>query len=264
MNDSTHRNPTQSGAWLLLGILFTLLAVVGHRFLPERRLTLDSSREGANFFPVESGNGVPAEFRWIDQAKFHYTCQFPQTTVMQGCGIAYMLSGADASHGIDLSRFRALNLAVRYTGKAQYVRVGIRNFDPRFSRLEDLNSPKFNFVNIPTQDLARPISISLSEFAVAEWWTTAYNHPREYSRPDLSNATVLNVDLQGDLGGTRHEIQIDQIEFVGDWISAESWYLGILSLWMVFGTVYGTSQWLRMRRNQRVQREKIRNLEREK
>jgi hypothetical protein len=88
MNDSTHRNPTQSGAWLLLGILFTLLAVVGHRFLPERRLTRDSSRVGANFFPVESGNGVPAEFRWIDQAKFHYTCQFPQTTVMQGCGIA--------------------------------------------------------------------------------------------------------------------------------------------------------------------------------
>jgi diguanylate cyclase (GGDEF)-like protein len=242
----------------------TLLAVVGHRFLPERRLTIDSSREGANFFPVESGNGVPADFQWIDQAKFHYTCQFPQATVMQGCGLAYMLSGKVATQGIDLSRFRTLNLAVRYTGKAQYLRVGIRNFDPRFSRIEDLNSPKFNFVNIPPKDLARPIPISLSEFAVAEWWTTAYNHPREYSRPDLGNATVLNIDLQGDLAGTRHDIQIDRIEFVGDWITAEYWYLAILSVWMILGTVYGTSQWLRMRRNQRVQREKIRNLEHEK
>src|SRR5687768_7700952 len=127
MNESTHRKPTQSAA-LLIGILLTLLAVVGHRFLPERRLTIDSSRKGANFFPVESGNGVPADFQWIDQAKFHYTCQFPQATVMQGCGLAYMLSGKVATQGIDLSRFRTLNLAVRYTGKAQYLRVGIRNF----------------------------------------------------------------------------------------------------------------------------------------
>ncbi|HET9865569.1 MAG TPA: GGDEF domain-containing protein [Steroidobacteraceae bacterium] len=265
MTESDRRKPSQSGGLLLLGILLTLLAVVGHRFLPERRLTIDSARQGANFFPVESGSGVQAKFEWIDQPHFHYSCQFPQVTVLQGCGFAYMLtSGADASRGIDLSRFRTLNLAVRYTGQTQYLRVGIRNFDPRFSTVEDLNSPKFNFVNIPPRDLAQPISISLSEFAVAEWWTTAYNHPREYSRPDLSNATVLNIDLQGELGGTRHEIQIDRIEFVGDWISAEYWYLGILSLWMVLGTVYGTSQWLRMRRKQRLQREKIRKLEHEK
>ena len=263
MTESIHRKPTQS-AVLLLGILVTLLAVVAHRFLPERRLTIDSSREGANFFPVESGSGVQAAFKWIDQAKFHYTCQFPRATVMQGCGFAYMLSGADASRGIDLSRFRTLKLAVRYTGDSQYLRVGIRNFDPRFSRLEDLNSPKFNFVNIPTRDLDRPIVINMSEFAVAEWWTTAYNLPREYSRPDLRNATVLNIDLQGDLGGTYHDIQIDRIEFVGHWISAESWYLGILCVWMILGATYGISLWLRMRRKHREQRKRIRHLESEK
>jgi len=249
---------------LLLGILLTLLAVLAHRFLPERRLVIDSTREGANFFPVEGGNGAIAKFQWVDRAHFHYTCQFPQATAMQGCGFAFMLSGADARQGIDLSHFKTLNLAVRYTGNAQYLRVGIRNFDARFSRVEDLNSPKFNFVNIPPKDLARPIAIRLSEFAVAEWWTTAYNLPREYSRPDLGNATVFNFDLQGDLAGTHHEIQIDKIEFVGDWISAESWYLGLLCLWMIVGTAYGTSQWLLMRRAHRAQRQKIAELAREK
>ena len=39
----------------------------------------------------------------------------------------------------------------------------IRNFDARFSKIEDYNSPKYNFVNIPTKDLARPISVNLSE-----------------------------------------------------------------------------------------------------
>ncbi len=244
-------------------MLLTLLAVVAHRFLPERRLTIDSAREGANFFLVESGNGAQAEQRWVDQGKFHYACRFPGAAAMQGCGFAFMLS-ADSSHGIDLSRFRTLNLAVRYTGNAQYLRVGLRNFDARFSKVEDLNSPKFNFVNIPTRDLARPIPISMNEFAVAEWWTTAYNLPREYSRPDLGNATVFNLDLQGELAGTQHDIRIDRIEFVGDWISAESWYLGILCLWMILGTAYGASQWLRLRRAHRAQRQKINELAQEK
>ncbi len=238
--------------------------MVGHRFLPERRLTIDSSRQGASFFPVNLSNGAPADFQWIDQARFHFACQFPQAPAYQGCGFAYLLSTTIASQGIDLSRYQTLNLAVRYTGKAQYLRVSIRNFDPRFSLVEDLNSPKFNFVNIPTRDLAQPVAIGLREFSVAEWWTTAYNLPREYSHPDLSNATVLNIDLQGDLAGTRHDVQVDKIEFVGDWISTESWYLGLLCLWMILGTAYGTSQWLTMRRKHRAQREQIHDLENEK
>jgi diguanylate cyclase (GGDEF)-like protein len=263
MPDSAPRTSTQS-AFLLIGILLTLLAVVGHRFLPERRLSIDSSRPGANFFPVHMSNGAPAEFQWIDREKFHFACHFPEAVAPQGCGLAYMLSSGDARLGIDLSRFHTLNLTVRYTGNAQYLRVSIRNFDARFSKLEDLNSPKFNFVNVPARDFAQPIAINLSEFAVAEWWTTAYNLPREFSRPDLSNATVFNIDLQGDLAGTQHDIQIDKIEFVGSWISAEYWYLGLLSLWMILGTTYGASQWLRLRRAHRRQRRQIDELAHEK
>ena len=264
MTDSSRNTPISSMP-LLLSVLLTLLAVLGHGLLPERRLTISSTRENANFFPVESGNGVPVAFRWIDQSRFHYACEFPHVPVMQGCGFAFMLAASlDSSQGIDLSQFKTLRFAVRYSGKAQYLRVAIRNFDPRFSTLEDLNSPKFNFVNVPTSDIGKPIEISLSEFAVAEWWTTAYNLPREFSRPDLRNSTVLNVDLQGDLSGTQHDIRIDQMEFVGDWISAEYWYLGILCLWMIMGTAYGTSQWLRLRRAHRAQRQKLAELANEK
>jgi diguanylate cyclase (GGDEF)-like protein len=263
MSAKINRRSTQS-AGLLIGILVTLLAMVGHRFLPERRLTIDSSQKSANFFLAPMGNGAPEELQWVDQSKFHYACRFPPAAAMQGCGFAYMLAPMVPSQGIDLSHFHTLNLAVRYTGNAQYLRVAIRNFDSRFSRIEDLNSPKFNFVNIPTKDLSQPIPIDMREFAVAEWWTTAYDLPRAYSRPDLSNATVLNIDLQGDLAGTQHDIQIDRIEFVGDWISAEYWYLGLLCAWMILGTAYGTSQWLRMRRAHRAQRQRIKELAHEK
>ena len=73
MTESEHQKPPQSAA-LLIVMLLTLLAVVGHRFLPERHLTIDSSKQGANFFLGQSGDGPPAELKWIDRAHLHYAC----------------------------------------------------------------------------------------------------------------------------------------------------------------------------------------------
>jgi diguanylate cyclase (GGDEF)-like protein len=249
---------------LLIGILLTCLAVVAHRLLPERRLAIENSNTGPWPFLMQSGDGAPADIQWVDQARFHFACQFPQATVDQGCSFGYPLHGEHVNQGTDLSRYRKLNLTIRYTGKARYLRVAIRNFDPRFSTLEDLNSPKYNFVNIPSRDLAKPLAIDLNEFWVPEWWIAQYDLARDLSHPDLSNATVFSIDLRGELGGTHHDIQIDKIEFVGDWISAESWYLGILCVLVVFATAYGASQWLLLRRKHREQRKRIHALEDEK
>src|SRR4051812_25207822 len=48
MNESV--NPRQSAA-LLIGILLTVIAVAAHRFLPERRLSLDTLSEVDTFAP---------------------------------------------------------------------------------------------------------------------------------------------------------------------------------------------------------------------
>ena len=259
MAEIVHRKPSQS-ALLLIGIVLTLLAVVAHRFLPERRLTIDSARPGASFFLMQSGGGTPAQVQWVDLAHFHFTCQFAKDAAGQSCSFTYLLHSGNADRGIDLSRYRTLNLALRYAGDARYLRVAIRNFDPRFSRLEDGNSSKFNSVNLHPQELARPLPISLNEFTVPEWWVGQYDLPRTNGLPDLSNATALSIDLLGDLAGTHHDIQIDRIEFAGDWISAEYWYLGILCVWMILATTYGLSQWLLLRSRHREQRKKIHDL----
>ena len=249
---------------VLLGILLTCVAVIAHRFLPERRLVLDSSKDIALAFLMQSGNGAPVDIQWIDQSRFHYACQFPKATVDQGCSFGYPLHADRVDHGTDLSRYRTLNLTIRYTGNARYLRVAVRHFDPRFSTIEDLNSPKYNFVNIPASDLENPVAIKLSEFWVPEWWIDQYNLPRSLSQPDLSNATIFSIDLRGQLSESHHDIQIDKIEFVGDWISAEYWYLGILCVWMLVIATYGASEWVRLRRKHREQRQRISDLESEK
>jgi diguanylate cyclase (GGDEF)-like protein len=256
MSQPRGKKPSQT-AILLFGIVLTCVAVLAHRFLPERRLTLDSTRQGANYFLMQSGAGTPARVQWVDPSKFHFTCQFARETVGQGCSFTYLLYSTDAAHGIDLSRYRKLNLALRYTGDARYLRVSIRNFDPRFSRLEDDNSPKFNSVNLHPRDFTHPVAIGLNEFSVPEWWVTQYDLPRQLAHPDLSNSTAMIIDLLGELAGTSHVIQIDRIEFAGDWVSAEHWYLGILCTWMLLAITYGMSQWMRLRRRHREQRRKI-------
>jgi diguanylate cyclase (GGDEF)-like protein len=257
MREVIHRKSSQSVP-LLIGILLTLFALVAHRFLPERRLTLDSARKGATYFLMPTGDGAPAQ--WVDNTRFHYTCRYAKDVADQSCSFTYLLFSASADRGIDLSRYQTLNLGIRYAGAARYVRLSIRSFDPRFSRLEDSNSAKFNSLNLHPRDLAQAIPISLKEFTVPEWWVGQYDLPRNFGQPDVSNATAISIDLLGDLAGTHHDIHIDKIEFAGDWISAESWYLGILCAWMMLGTTHGVSQWVSLRRKHREQRRKIHDL----
>src|SRR5688500_4791707 len=158
---SIPKKPSHS-AVLLIGILLTCLAVVAHSFLPERRLTLQGSKDLGYAFLMQSGDGAPADIQWIDQRQFHFACQFPKAAAVdQGCSFGYQLHSGKLDEGIDLSHFKTLNLGVRYTGAAKYLRVAVRNYDSRFSTLEDLNSPKYNFVNIPARDLAQPVAIAL-------------------------------------------------------------------------------------------------------
>ena len=259
MSESIPGKSSQSAA-LLIGILLTVIAVGAHRYLPERRLVLDGAREGATYFLMQSGDGTQSRTQWVDQPRFHYTCQFAKGAADPSCSFTYLLYSTSADRGIDLARYRTMNLAIRYAGDARYVRVSIRNFDSRFSRLQDSNSSKFNYLNLHPRDLALPVSIGMNEFAVPEWWLGQYDLPRTYGLPDVSNATAISFDLLGDLAGTQHDIRIDKIEFTGDWISAESWYLGILCAWILLATSYGVSQWLWLRHKHREQRRKIHEL----
>src|SRR5689334_19816065 len=74
---------------LLISILLTGLAMLGHRILPERRLTLESTGKDPYPFLMQSGDGAPADIQWIDQSNFHFACQFPKATVEQGCSFGF-------------------------------------------------------------------------------------------------------------------------------------------------------------------------------
>jgi diguanylate cyclase (GGDEF)-like protein len=250
MKNPLNWRPSQS-ALLLIGILLTLAVLAAHRLLPERRFTLDPTKEGANFY-LTKGEEALTQVDWADQPRVHFKCHFASAASGASCGYTYQLHlNSAVDQGVDLSRYRNLKLAIRYSGSAHYLRVAVRTFDPRFSKTEDWNTTKFNALNLQPKDLAKPVAINLHEFMVPEWWSAGYNLPRELAQPDLGNAIAFSVYLQGEAAGSDHDVQVDKVEFSGDWISAEYWYLGVIALWMFAAATYGSSQWLRLHRQHR-------------
>jgi diguanylate cyclase (GGDEF)-like protein len=264
MPDSFTAKSRQTAA-LAAGILLTLFAVAAHRFLPERRLSLDLAHEGAAHFLMKFGDNDLTKLDWVDESRRHFRCRFEAESTSASCTYTYLLyRDTAADQGIDLSGYRHLNLAIRYAGNAQYLRVAVRNFDPRYSRIEDTNSSKFNAVNLQAKYLGQPVAINLHEFSVPEWWVAQFDLPRELAQPQMDNATAFSIYLQGEPAGTDHDVQIEKVEFSGDWISAEHWYLGILCAWLLIVAGYGASQLIALRRKHREQRKQIHQLKDEK
>src|SRR5687767_87451 len=101
MNESVNRRPSQS-AVLLIGILLTVIAVAAHRFLPERRLSLETSKDvdtvapGAPYFLTTSADPSQTKAEWVDQSRIHFKCEFVKSAPGASCGYTYMLTRDNA------------------------------------------------------------------------------------------------------------------------------------------------------------------------
>jgi len=226
-------------------------------YLPLRTFSIvPSSQTDANYFLADPEH---TNAYWVDRDKFHFHCRFGATDTNRPCNLIYMLS-KENFEGTNLQIFDAVNLDIKYTGNAKTLRIAIRHYDPRFSSAEQGNSTKFNFINLRTKDLAEPIRMGLNELTVADWWVSQMNLPREQTHPDVSNAITFAVDIEGDLKDSEHDIQINKIEFVGDWVSTEHWYLYIMLAWICFGLGYAIIRLIYLQRIEQIQRSKISDL----
>src|SRR5690606_38683788 len=94
--------------------------------------------------------------------------------------------------------------------------------------------------------------IKLSQFKVAEWWLIAYNIPIEDAHPELDNVVNIGVDFSDFMTPGNHDVTIEKIEFIGDRISREKWYLAILSAWLFGLGSYAVNE-LRLLREKNLQ-----------
>lgn len=232
--------------FLRLGlILLIVLALAAHPFLPPKRETLHPRIGNLATLYSDEASGGKTRATWVDRDASHWRCNLVQSGVFAVCGIAVEFSSMR-----DLSGYVALSVQLRYTGDAKKLRIYMRNHNPLYSTLQDVDSLKFNAITLHSADFAKAETlIHLSEFAVADWWLEERDIPRELSRPELNNVATLGIDFPPPPAFGQHEVKIERIELIGSWISPERLYLGIIVLGIVF--LLGEAAAIRLRTNKR-------------
>ena len=240
---------------LLLAVVLTLLAILGFDAIPEERFEVQSTPQSPALLTFTPLPGVKATGEWLDGTHRRLRCHYPPGTDDPGynCSINYFF-GSAPGHGIDLSRYTRVEVQVVYKGDVPKLRLFARDFDPRYSKVDDSNSTKYNAIFLPTKDLKHPVSLKLQEFTVAEWWQLMYKIPRELGQPDLSNVVSVGMDFSYPMTAGDHDLEVQHIAFVRPLLTRETWYLGILSAWLVGIFIYALAQLRRYRAQSRTLR----------
>ena len=243
---------------LMGGIALTLAALVGLELLPARTLELTEPGAVDTLYlltPEEAETDAPVQ--WLNAEQLHLRCHYNTFEKYQPCGLAFSLTGEDTTRGRDLSRFDALEMDLAYKGPSPFVRVGIRNFDPRFSHVEDINSARIHSVNLRPRDISKPVKLDLAELTVPEWWISQFDLAREYNRPGLENAISVAIDVPSALAGQTHELQLRRLTLKGEWISRDRVYFGILCAWLLAASGMLLRRWTQLRHSHNRQQREI-------
>ncbi len=240
-------NDKKFNSILLLAIVVTLLAVSAQKFFPEKRLALWPANYVYYFYSSGEAVGQPNAY-WLDQDKGLWRCNYPKGDKSPYfiCSFNAIFFPDQKGQGLDLRGYTHLKLKLKYSGISKKLRIMLRNFDPAYSNIDDNGSTKFQSVVLHTNDLVSEVNINLSEFVVGDWWLSDYDIPRSLSGPDMSNIVTMGMDYVGPFEPGNMDIQVEKIELVGGWISAENWYLLILGCWMSGIFIFAVSRLIQL------------------
>ncbi|RYY74035.1 MAG: GGDEF domain-containing protein [Gammaproteobacteria bacterium] len=234
-------NDKRFNLFLVGAILVTISLLIGVHFVPEKRLVLVPDSIYPLYLMTEPlPDGRPSS-EWTNPQHTNWNCYWPDNFHPGYFPCAWTLDLSPARErgiGVDLSRYDDMQIKINYTGPANKVRIVIRNFNPAYSTAADLNSTKFNALQLHTKELNQENRISLSAFAAADWWLNQFNIPLSDAAAELSNAMAISLDFGEPQPPGIHSFSIEKLEFRGAWVKVEDWYLAIISFWMVGIFIY--------------------------
>jgi diguanylate cyclase (GGDEF)-like protein len=145
------------------------------------------------------------------------------------------LEFAKEPRGIDLSRFDSMRLWITATGPEaqQRVRIYVRNFDPRYSRVGEAESQKVDQLIYEPSRYPAGYEVPLSRFSVSQWWIDEHPMTLDLEAPDFRNATQIAFSTGPKVEPGPHTIRVQRIELTGKLIQASTFRLGIIGVWMV-------------------------------
>ncbi|MBX2857532.1 MAG: GGDEF domain-containing protein [Cellvibrionaceae bacterium] len=220
----------------LAAVSISIALVLIHMVLPENRYRLLPNPNAIIYVHDDSQNGGNSSARFLDASLSRMHCSMRGGTEIPaycGIGVATSTSAVDWTAGRDFSAYSAIEIKFRYRGPAKKIRISLRNFDEKTSNADDYNSAKYNSVHIRRIDFNTDLHIRLSEFRVSDWWIEQFQLSHKLAHPSFDKVTQLGIEIVSPPNIGEHFIEIEKLDFVGEYVSAENWYLVILSCWLV-------------------------------
>ncbi len=186
---------------------------------------------------------APAEWVGPEEDRL-WRCRVEEEGTPVYCGMNILLSH-DSLKGLDLTRYHTVKLRLRAEGHDRKVQFFMRHYDGRYSDPEDNNSAQFNKFDFLPGELDGSIYLRFEELTLADWWSSQRRLPRELRRPAFHNVIAIGIGYADTMEPGHYDVKIERIAFVGDWISAELWYLSILLFWLG-GVAVGVLRRLRL------------------
>jgi len=222
---------------LLIALLaVTVLALLWNEFGMNTALTIDASTPYAvaaldDRMP-DSGHSVGTVTR--EHRRLNLDCEIAYGYEWPFCEV--MIEFAAAPRGIDLSRYDAVRLWITATGPEaqQRVRLFFRNYDAAYSKAGDPQSQKVMELSYEPAQYPQGVEVPLSRFTVAGWWIEEHPSTLDLEAPDFRNVTSLAVVTGGRVEEGAHHIHVDRIELRGKTVSASTFRLVVIGLWMAF------------------------------
>ena len=216
-------------------IALTAFAIAYREPLTREALEFGPEGAGKAFFPYaydDSSSGGSSTARFDPQRPFDFTCDLGSKSAWAYCGFGLQLDVAQSGQGLDLSRYERVDLKLDYRGAGKLIRVALKDRDSRYQALAK-PLDKVNQANFPIHNSIQTIPLTLTDFAVAEWWKDQTLAPAELARPSFRNVVAMEIITGADGKLGKQEFRIERISFERHWISTEAWFGGLALFWMV-------------------------------
>lgn len=214
-------------------VVLTVLALVFERQILRTSLILDAS-DGLLAVYDDAGTGGKTDSEILDPDAVTWRCNLAGGARYSYCGFE-LIFDPQRQEGLDLSQYDKIRLWMDYDGPTETIRLYLRNYDPDYSIPGRNDSTKYNQVEFDRERLKGegPVNFSIKDFFVANWWFQQYRLPPELTHPQFDNIVVLEVQtgLTPVLG--EHRFRLEKVEFVGQIVPSERWYLGIMATWLL-------------------------------
>ncbi len=177
---------------IVMVLMATAVAIIFRDPLTKETLILGPEGAGIGYFAYAyDDHGEGGSSTTTIEPGLGWKCMLSDAYRYRYCGFGIAMAGAEKGQGIDLARFDSLKVTIDYEGRAEYLRIVLKNHDDRYGLIGQAAADKPNQATITIASAERTVPLELSDFTVAEWWKDVAQLPPEKIRPEFGNVTAI-------------------------------------------------------------------------